>query len=117
LLRRGHYGPAEEHLHECLKAREARQPNAWTTANARSLLGGALLGQKRYTEAEPLLLEGHEGLRQQASNIPRAVRQQRLTEAVERLVRLYDAWGKKDKADEWRKKLGEAKAAGKKPQR
>ena len=29
----------------------------------------------------------------------------RLTEALERLVQLYDAWGKKDKAEEWRKKL------------
>ena len=29
----------------------------------------------------------------------------RLTEALERLVQLYDAWGKQDKADEWRKKL------------
>ena len=28
-----------------------------------------------------------------------------LTEALERLVQLYDAWGKKDKADEWRKTL------------
>ena len=32
----------------------------------------------------------------------------RLTEALERLVQLYDAWGKKDKADEWRKKLNQA---------
>jgi hypothetical protein len=29
----------------------------------------------------------------------------RLTQAVERLVQLYDAWGKPDKAAEWRKRL------------
>lgn len=29
----------------------------------------------------------------------------RLTEALERLVQLYDAWGKPDQAAEWRAKL------------
>ena len=32
----------------------------------------------------------------------------RLTEALERLVQLYDAWGKPDQAAEWRAKLPEA---------
>jgi hypothetical protein len=35
----------------------------------------------------------------------------RLTEAMQRLVQLYDAWGQKDKADEWRKKLPVTKSA------
>jgi hypothetical protein len=34
-------------------------------------------------------------------------------EAAERLVQFYEATGKKDKADEWRKKLKEAKNTGK----
>ena len=40
----------------------------------------------------------------------------RLPEALERLVQLYDAWGKKEKADEWRLKLraGRARSEGKK---
>ena len=29
----------------------------------------------------------------------------RLSEALERLVQLYDAWGKPDQAAEWREKL------------
>ncbi len=38
------------------------------------------------------------------------------SDALERLVQLYDAWDKKDKADAWRKKLEEGKKAGdKKP--
>jgi hypothetical protein len=32
-----------------------------------------------------------------------------LPEALERLVQLYDATGQKDKADEWRSKLEQAK--------
>ena len=31
----------------------------------------------------------------------------RLLQAVERLVELYDAWGRKDQADEWRRRLVE----------
>jgi hypothetical protein len=34
----------------------------------------------------------------------------RLHQAVERLVQLYDAWGKPDEAAAWRKKLEESKA-------
>ena len=34
----------------------------------------------------------------------------RLSEALERLVQLYDAWGKPDEADEWRKKQEESKS-------
>ena len=34
----------------------------------------------------------------------------RLTEALERLVQLYDAIGKKDEAAKWRKELETAKA-------
>jgi hypothetical protein len=33
-------------------------------------------------------------------------------EGVERIVQLYDAWGKKDQADTWRKKLEEARKPG-----
>jgi hypothetical protein len=33
-----------------------------------------------------------------------------LVEALARLVQLYDAWGKKELSDEWRKKLKAAKA-------
>jgi hypothetical protein len=36
-----------------------------------------------------------------------------LTEAGARIVQLYDAWGKRDKADEWRRKLGGTIAADK----
>jgi hypothetical protein len=39
-----------------------------------------------------------------------------LTEALERLVRLYEATGDDDQADIWRKKLAETTAANKTPQ-
>jgi len=72
------------------------------------------LGQKKYAEAEPLLMQGYQGMKQREAKIP-AQSKTRLTEALERLVRLYEATDQKDKADAWRKKLEEAKAAAKKP--
>ncbi len=76
----------------------------WRVAGARSLLGQAIAGQERYEEAEPLLLEGHAGL---DAALPAGRKPQKLPPAIERLVRLYEAWGKPDKAAEWRAKLSE----------
>jgi hypothetical protein len=53
-------------------------------------------------------------MKQREAKIP-AMGKVRLTEALERLVQLYDATGQKDKADEWRKKLEESQAAAKPP--
>jgi hypothetical protein len=72
------------------------------------LLGACLLGQKSYAAAEPLLLEGFEQLKASEARIP-APFQKRLTEAGARIIELYDAWGKKDKADEWRRKVDPSK--------
>jgi len=37
---------------------------------ARSLLGGSLLGQKKYAQAESLLLAGYEGMKQREAKMP-----------------------------------------------
>ena len=103
LLKAGKPAGAEPVLRECLAIRQRTQPDDWTTFNARSLLGGALAGQRTYAEAESLLLAGYEGMAARAKTIPRQG-QPRLREARERLVQLYDAWGKKDRAAAWRKK-------------
>jgi len=92
-------------LRDCLSIREKQQPDAWTTCNARSMLGGALLSQKMYADAEPLLRKGYEGMKQREATIPLPVKDLRLREALERLVHLYDAWGKPDEAASWRKEL------------
>jgi serine/threonine protein kinase/lipopolysaccharide biosynthesis regulator YciM len=114
LLRQQKFADADPLLRDCLVIRGMKQPEEWTTFNTKSMLGGALLGEQKYAEAEPLLRQGYEGMKQQEAKIP-AMGKARLTEALERLVQLYDAWGKKDKADEWRKKLEETKAAAQPP--
>jgi lipopolysaccharide biosynthesis regulator YciM/tRNA A-37 threonylcarbamoyl transferase component Bud32 len=95
---------AEAVLRPSLAIRQQKEADAWTTFHTQSLLGGALLLQQKYAAAEPLLVQGFEGLKQRQDQIPPPSKA-RLPEALERLVALYDAWGKKDQADEWRKKL------------
>jgi len=103
-LKQQKYAEAEPPIRECLAIREKMQPDSWLTFNAKSLLGGCLLGQKQFARAEPLLLAGYQGMKQREAKIP-ARGKIRWTEALERLVQLYDAWGKKDEADKWRKEL------------
>ena len=110
LLKESQYVEAESIVRECLAICEKTQPDAWTTFFTKSLLGGSLLGQKKYADAEPLLLAGYEGMKQREKKIP-IQGKFCLTEAVERLVQLYDAWGQKEKADEWRMKLPVTKSA------
>ena len=74
----------------------------------------ALLGQKKYADAEPLLLAGYEGLKQREKTIPPQSRPN-LTQAVERLVQLYDAMARKDEAAKWRKELAGRKGPPKEP--
>jgi Tfp pilus assembly protein PilF len=95
---------AEPLIRECLAIREKAEPDAWTTFNTKSLLGEALLGQKRYDEAESLLLDGFRGMKEREAAIPPQAAT-RLPEAAQRLVDLYTARGDDAKAAEWRATL------------
>jgi serine/threonine protein kinase len=116
LLRQRKWADAEPVQRDGLAIREKIEPDAWTTFYARGQLGRALWGQQKYAAAEPLLLEGYEGMREREARMP-ADSKHVLQEALERLVQLYEGWGQKDKADAWRKRLEESKAATKPPAR
>jgi len=96
---------AEPLLREALAIREKTAPNDWHTFETRSLLGGSLLGQRKFEEAEPFLLQGCEGMTAREARIP-VHSKKKMAEAGARIVELYDSWGKQDKAEEWRRKLG-----------
>jgi hypothetical protein len=104
LLTDGKFVEAEPLARECLALREIMIPDDWRTFNARSMLGGSLLGQKKYAEAEPLLLSGYEGLKQRADKIP-AAGSMRPQQALQRLVQLYEETGRPDQAAQWKKLL------------
>lgn len=100
LLRKA-WTDAESILREVLAIREKIEPNAWTTFNARSMLGAALLGQEQYDAAEPLLKSGFQGLKDHATDIPPQGRTF-LGQAVDRLIALAEATNKPDDAARWR---------------
>ncbi len=95
LLKLQAYPEADKLLRECLAIREKTEPAAWTTFNTQSMLGGALLGQKKYADAESLLFAGHEGMQKHEAKIPPPGKV-RVTEAEGRLAELFDATRKKD---------------------
>ncbi|MFI5454537.1 MAG: tetratricopeptide repeat protein [Isosphaerales bacterium] len=100
----GNAARAESLWREALAIRRKKAPDDWGTVNTGSLLGACLLRQKRFSEAEPLLLSGYEGMKAREAKTP-AHGTNRLAETGAWIVELYDAWGKKDRADEWRKRL------------
>jgi serine/threonine protein kinase len=133
LLQQEKYAEAEPILRECLAIRQKKELDAWTTFSTKSMLGGALLGQKKFAEAEPMLLQGYEGMKEREAKTPSAnapdsdskkpvadapgsaktggfTHPARLVEALERLVQLYDATGRKEAAAKWRAELEAAKA-------
>jgi eukaryotic-like serine/threonine-protein kinase len=99
------WSDGEPILREALAIRQQTEPDEWSTFNSRSLLGGSLLGQKKFGEAEPLVLAGYEGIKAREAQIP-SVAKPRITEAAERIVRLYEAWAKPDQLAVWKRKLG-----------
>ena len=103
---------AEPLLRECLAIREKVEAGDWRTFNTKSMLGGALLGQKKYVDAESLLLVGYQGMKEREKAIPPLARD-RLPEAVERLVQLYEATAKKDEAAKWQTELEKLKPSAK----
>jgi serine/threonine protein kinase/predicted Zn-dependent protease len=106
-LQRGKYAEAEACLREALAIYEKESPDDWARFFAVSLLGASLTGQKKYAEAEPLLLEGYEGLKKRAGRIP-AQNQDCLTQALRGILQLYEARDKQDQARKWRDKLAGA---------
>jgi len=99
----GKFAESEPLAREALEFDRNKQPDDWQRFRAESLVGASLAGQKKYTEAESLLLEGDRGMLARKDRI--AVPDwYYLERAREWIVQLYQARGKPEKAAEWRKK-------------
>jgi tetratricopeptide (TPR) repeat protein len=97
---------AETPARECLARYERIIPNEWPTFNCRSTLGLILLSQRKYPEAEALLLSAYGGL-SQVGGIFAIDMKARVRESLERLVALYEAIPRPAEAAKWKLKLAE----------
>jgi len=101
LAKTGQAQEGEKILREAVKIRTESLPKEhYWVAQANSALGECFTIEKRYNEAEPLLLESYETLKssQGASN-------PRTQIALQRLITLYENWGRSDAANAYRAKL------------
>ena len=98
----GKFAEAEPLASQALETEKKVQPDDWQRFRAESLHGASLAGEKKYAEAEPLLVEGYKGMlaRKDRIDVPDWYH---LILAREWLVQLYQSWGKPEKAAEWRK--------------
>ncbi len=97
LVRRGDAQGAESLLREGLGFRTSKLKNGnWQIAEAESALGGCLAALKRYDEAEPLLTASYSVLRAK-----RGDNDKETARALARLIQLYQAEGKLDRAAQY----------------
>ena len=100
LMKCDQFATAEEMLRESHTIRDKKEPDDWRTFDTQSMLGGALLGQKKYEDAEPLLLKSYDGMKAREMTIP-PKSSTRIPDAIERLIELYTATKKPDQVKKW----------------
>jgi eukaryotic-like serine/threonine-protein kinase len=105
-VKEGKYIDAEPLLHEALSGYVKSDPDSWERFKAQSLLGASLAGQHKFADAEPLLADGYHGMARQTASIPFDERAA-IGEAGQRIVALYESWGKPEMAAEWRTTIAE----------
>jgi tetratricopeptide (TPR) repeat protein len=101
LLLQERYADAERTAKQCLAL---DQTDEYKRFYWMSVLGAALLGQKKHEDAEPLLLQGYEGMKQLESRC-HAPDRRLLTDAGQRVVRYYEETNQSEKARQWRERI------------
>ncbi len=105
LIALGDAARAEPLLREALAAYEKEGAPRWRLAAVRSQLGHALAQQRRFEEAEPLLVGGLEDFRRGEKDVPPSFRKF-ISNMGDHVIELYVAWGKPERAAEWKARLG-----------
>lgn len=99
LLEQKKFDDALSILEPTLATRQKNEPNQWSTFNTQALLGQALFGLKRNTQAESHLEKGYQGMQSMEQSIP-ANSKSWLIRAKKQLIEVYRANGKSEKADQ-----------------
>ncbi len=96
---RGNFAAGEARIREALAIFRRLSPDgkSWRIANAQSILGACLAGLGHYREAEVLLLASYPIVRDRTAASNTYTR-----DLLDRIVALYDSWGKPEQAAEYR---------------
>jgi tetratricopeptide (TPR) repeat protein len=111
LVKAGRCAEAEPILREALAALEKALPGDWIEVHTQATLGAALASQRKYAEAEPYLTAGYDRLRALVAKRPHLAERVEPSEALDRVIRLYDDWGRPEQAAAWRTRRDEAQVA------
>ncbi len=103
LLLQERYAEAEPIGREAIATYEKERPEDPVRFYFVSILGAVFCGQKNYTQAEPLLLEGYEGMKRREALLL-AIWKRRMGEAGQRVVHFYEVTNQPEKARAWREK-------------
>ena len=105
-LKQGRYADAEGALRGALDSQVKTSPDVWERFNTASMLGASLAGQRRFADAEPLLIEGYEGMAtRKPSGNPNFRSRFTLRESGEAILQLYTDWGNAEKRAAWAARL------------
>jgi eukaryotic-like serine/threonine-protein kinase len=96
------YARAEPYLRDRLAWDKTHDPEAQGRFVIESWLGACLLAQKKYPEAETLLLSAYTALKALRKGLPPGNAGD-LGRTMDQIIQLYDDLGKKDKVAEWRR--------------
>ncbi len=83
---------------------DRESPDEWLHFEALAVLGDVLLKQKKFDEAEPLLICGYEGMKTRLKSIP-PIRRNALKSTLENLVQLYEETERSDEMTKWEAEL------------
>ena len=105
-LQEKRYAEAERTFREAAAILRRTEPSSWERFNVDSMLGASLAAQKKFEEAEPLLISGYDGMGtgRQSTNANMVSRFTR-AQAGEAIVQLYADWAKTEKQSGWIEKL------------
>jgi hypothetical protein len=93
----GKFTESETLARQAVEIDRKKRPDEWERFRAESLLGASLTGQKKYAEAEALLVGACQQMAAKKGGMPVQDWYQ-LDRAREWTVQLYEAWGKPEKA-------------------
>jgi len=89
---------AEEHLRAALAIRREEPSATWVLYREMSKLGEVLTSTKKFSEAEPLLVDGFNQLLTVETQIPAAARGEILADARRRVVRYFESMQQPEQA-------------------